>query len=134
MVNRFPCALADGRRNPPNMLTVEQLLTKLRPTWDSGTAEIVRNKLRSASDFEATLYELQVVLNFREAGHEVNLRTPNDGRSADIGGVILGRESLVECKRVTFRAAVHLDRIAELDTLAGTVLDHIVNWGRASAV
>ncbi|MCH8184728.1 MAG: hypothetical protein IH862_01340 [Chloroflexi bacterium] len=116
------------------LLTVEQLLAKLRPTWDSGTAENVRSKLRNPSEFESTLYELQVTLNFRDAGHDVNLRTPSGGRSADIGGMILGLESRIECKRVTFRAATHLTRLAELEALASNVLELIVKWGRSSVV
>ena len=63
------------------LLTLEGLLDKLRSTWDSATAEDVRGKLRNTSDFESTLYELQVALNFRDAGHEVNLspNPPKDG-------------------------------------------------------
>ena len=71
-------------------LTLEQLLRKLSPTWSAEVADSIRGKLHNLPDFESTLYELQVALNFREAGHHVSIGAPGASRSTDIEGTILG--------------------------------------------
>ena len=123
-----------GLRQGHRLLTVEQLLAKLRPTWDAGIADSVRDKLRNPPQFESTLYELLVVVNFREAGHDVNIRLPEGKATADIAGTILEAPAHIECKRVTFRAKPHTTRLAELGSLADEILNVVSKWNQSTVV
>ena len=126
--------IATDLRQGHRLLTLEQLLAKLRPTWSVEIADSVRDKLRNTPEFESTLYELLVVLNFRKAGHDVNIRLPVRSATADIGGNLFGVPTHVECKRVTFRAKPHAIRLAELDSLAQEVLNVVCSWDESTMV
>ena len=108
-------AIEHGLRQAHRMLVVEQLLAKLRPTWEAEIADSVRSKITNPPEFESTLYELLVVLNFRETGYDVNIRLPESKEAADIGGTISGLSVHIECKRATFRAKPHASRLSEVN-------------------
>ena len=86
------------------LLTLEYLLDRLRSTWDDGTARDIRDKLRNPKQFTATLYELEVADNFIREGFDINFQVPEAGRTADLGGVIFGLPTSIECKRVEYRS------------------------------
>ncbi|MBI4298777.1 MAG: hypothetical protein HY666_03360 [Chloroflexi bacterium] len=121
-------------RQAHRLLVLEQLISKLRPTWDTSIADYVRSKLRNAPEFESTLFELLVLSNFREAGHDCHFRLPIEKPRIDIEGTIMRTLTHIECKRVTFRARPHISRLTELDSLAGDILGKIRKFDHSVAI
>ncbi len=115
------------------LLTVEYLLAKHWPQWPAAVARDVRNRLVNKNQFEATLYELEVLDNFRRHGHDVQMQV-SGSRGPDLRGQACGKEISIECKRLTVSVKGLTERLAVYKDLRDSLANSVRKLGQPLSI